>query len=135
MVKLLSENIKDEIFDLFESSEKEINIISPFIGIQTAKEIVKIIKEKNINVTLITRFNRSDFYSKASSLEALNLLSDNNVKILAVKKLHTKLYIGLYRTRLDRVSATNLCYDKLYFLYRIRFLKSFFSFRRFCTTI
>lgn len=93
MVKLLSENIKDEIFDLFESSEKEINIISPFIGIQTAKEIVKIIKEKNINVTLITRFNRSDFYSKASSLEALNLLSDNNVKILAVKKLHTKLYI------------------------------------------
>ena len=55
MVKLLSENIKDEIFDLFESSEKEINIISPFIGIQTAKEIVKIIKEKNINVTLIPK--------------------------------------------------------------------------------
>ena len=32
----------------------------------------------------------------------------------------------LYRSGFDPLSATNLCYDKLYFLYRIRFLKSFF---------
>ena len=32
----------------------------------------------------------------------------------------------LYRSGLDPLSATNLCYDKLYFLYRIRFLKLFF---------
>ncbi len=93
MVKLLTDNIRDEVFDLFESTEKEINIISPFIGIQTAKEIIKIINEKKIKVNLITRFSRSDFYSKASSIEALNLLFDNKVSILAVKKLHTKLYI------------------------------------------
>ena len=93
MVKLLSENIKDEVFDLFEGAEKEINIISPFIGYQTAKEIVKIKKEKNIKVTLITRFSRADFFSKASSIDALNLLVSNGITAYAVKKLHTKLYI------------------------------------------
>lgn len=93
MVKLLSENIKDEVFDLFDNADNEINIISPFIGLQTAKELVNIKQKKNINVVLITRFNRADFYTKASSIEALKLLVENNIIIFAVKNLHTKLYI------------------------------------------
>ena len=93
MVKLLSENIKDEIFDLFDNADREINIISPFIGIQTAKELIKIKKEKNLRINLITRFNRADFFTRVSSLEAIHLLNENNVLILAVKNLHTKLYI------------------------------------------
>lgn len=93
MVKLLSENIKDEIFDLFDNADYEINIISPFIGLQTANELIKIKQKKNISITLITRFNRADFYTKASSIQALKLLNDNNVQILAVKNLHTKLYL------------------------------------------
>ena len=31
MAKLLSENIKDDVFDLFDSTQNQINIISPFI--------------------------------------------------------------------------------------------------------
>lgn len=93
MVKLLSENIRDEVFDLFDNAEWEINIISPFIGIQTAKELIKIKNEKNLNINLITRFNRADFFTGVSNIEALRLLNENNVLILAVKNLHTKLYI------------------------------------------
>ena len=93
MPKLLSENIKDDIFDLFDSTQKKINIISPFIGMQSVNELLRIKKEKNIEINLITRFKQEDFYSKVSSLDALNKLCENNVSIYAVKNLHTKLYL------------------------------------------
>lgn len=93
MAKLLSENIKDDVFDLFDSTQKQINIISPFIGMQSVKELLRIKNDKNININLITRFKRQDFFSNASSLDALQLLIENNVPVYAVKHLHTKLYL------------------------------------------
>jgi len=93
MAKLLSENIKDDIFDLFDSTKDQINIISPFIGMQSVKELLRIKNEKNININLITRFKRQDFFSNASNLDALKLLIENNIPVYAVKNLHTKLYL------------------------------------------
>lgn len=93
MVKLISENIKDDVFTLFETAEKSINIISPFISVPTAKELIQIKNDNNIPIKIITRFKRNDFFQKASSLEALKLLCENNIELYAVLKLHTKLYL------------------------------------------
>lgn len=93
MVKLISENIKDDVFSLFETATTSVNIISPFISIPTAKELIQIKNDNNIPITIITRFKRNDFFQKASSLEALKLLCENNIELYAVLKLHTKLYL------------------------------------------
>lgn len=93
MVRLLTENIRDDVFEVFENAETAINIISPFIGYETAKELVKIKKEKNVSINLITKFSSADFFAKASSIDAIKLLHENGIEIRAVKKLHTKLYL------------------------------------------
>lgn len=93
MVKLISENIKDDVFSLFETAEKAINIISPFISLPTAKKLIQIKNDNNIPIKIITRFKRNDFFQKASSLDALKLLCENNIELYAVLELHTKLYL------------------------------------------
>lgn len=72
MAKLLSENIKDDVFDLFDSTQNQINIISPFIGMQSVKELLRIKNDKNININLITRFKRQDFFLMQAVLMPYN---------------------------------------------------------------
>lgn len=92
MIKLLHTNIKEEFLSIIENVSNEIMIISPFIGFQTAK-LISLIANTGIKVILITRFSRQDFYSGVSSIEGLKLIIESGGEILAVKKLHTKLYI------------------------------------------
>lgn len=92
MIKLLHNNIKSEFISIIENTKKEILIISPFIGYQTAKLICSI-KNSGIKIVLITRFSRKDFYNGVSSIKGLKLMIDSGIEILAVKRLHTKLYV------------------------------------------
>lgn len=85
-------NIKEEFQSITDGTSEEILIISPFIGYQTAKYI-STIASSGVKVVLITRFSRQDFYSGVSSIQGLKLISDSGGELLAVKKLHTKLYI------------------------------------------
>ena len=90
MAKLLSENIKDDVFDLFDSTQKQINIISPFIGMQSVKELLRIKNDKNININLITRFKRQDFFSNASSLDALRLTTLQKLRVVILYSSNQK---------------------------------------------
>ncbi|MEK4284199.1 phospholipase D-like domain-containing protein [Ureibacillus sp. FSL K6-0165] len=54
---------------------------------------LEIVKNKNLYCKIITRFERKAFIEKSSSLEALKLLIENNVQILALKDLHSKVYL------------------------------------------
>lgn len=94
-ISFLDINFGSTFFHLLESTKKQVNIISPFIGYKTACALSDFIyeSEKEIECTLITRFDREDFINRASSIAALEELINSGVKIYALKDLHTKLYI------------------------------------------
>lgn len=93
MIKLITTNTKDDILNLLENVTKSFYLISPFIGINTSRKLANVISKTGIKVTIITRFSRNDFYSRASSIEGLKILREVGCELKAVKKLHTKLYI------------------------------------------
>ena len=52
-----------------------------------------IVKNKGLKCTVVTRFERKAFIEDASSLEALKILINNKVTVLALKDLHSKVYV------------------------------------------
>ncbi|MFP7492967.1 phospholipase D family protein [Terribacillus saccharophilus] len=92
-MQLLTEDLKHELFDKLNSARESVIIISPFISESIATKLVEIIKGHSLSCTLITRFDRELFINRSSSIEALKLLQLNGVEILALKNLHSKVYI------------------------------------------
>lgn len=92
-IELITKEHNVEIYDLFKNSEKEILIISPFIGRKTSEKLAEIVKSKKLECKIITRFYRDDFIQGVSSLEGLKYLLDAGCQIYALKSLHSKLYI------------------------------------------
>lgn len=90
---LLKNNLEQELFEYIGMCEENTIIISPFISFNIAEKFVQIIKDKNIDCKIITRFERKAFIEKASSLEALKLLVENGIQIFALKDLHSKVYL------------------------------------------
>ena len=89
-IKLITNNHDIVIKNHIKNSKKSIKIISPFISFQS----LDFIKDSNADITIITRFSLEDFAKGSSSIDCLSeLLNSNNVKIYAMKDLHTKLYI------------------------------------------
>lgn len=108
MMELLKNNLEQELFKHIEMCEENTIIISPFISFNIAEKFVQIIKDKNIDCKVITRFERKAFIEKASSLEALKLLIENGVEIFALKELHSKAYlIDLKRCFVGSANFTN----------------------------
>lgn len=94
-ISFLDKNIGSTFFSLLDSTNKQVCIISPFIGFKTASTLISFIEESkaNIQCILITRFYREDFINGASSIAGLELLANAGVQIYALQDLHTKLYI------------------------------------------
>lgn len=108
MKDLLKNNLEQELFKCVKMCEENTIIISPFISFNIAEKFVQIIKDKNIDCKIITRFERKAFIEKASSLEALKLLIENGVQIFALKDLHSKVYlIDLKRCFVGSANFTN----------------------------
>lgn len=94
MIEVLTNNHYDKILDLFESTNENIKIISPFISVSIAKKLCDIIKQNhNIKCTFITRFYLEDIISKSNSIDAIEMMIDEGVEVYALKGLHTKLYL------------------------------------------
>ena len=49
--------------------------------------------EKDLRCTVVTRFERKAFIDGASSLKAIKLLIKHDIPVLALKNLHSKVYI------------------------------------------
>ncbi len=94
MIEILTDDHYERILDLFDGTDNEIKIISPFISKSISEKLCDYIKRKpNIRCTFITRFYLEDFLSKANNLDALEMMLDSGIQLYAVKGLHTKLYL------------------------------------------
>ncbi|MGX2960669.1 phospholipase D family protein [Peribacillus sp. JNUCC 23] len=92
-MKVVTDNLEKHLFTELNKSRESIMIISPFISMYTAGRLINKLQNDNVECTLITRFDRSLFINGSSSIEALKLLKRQGVKILALKNLHSKVYI------------------------------------------
>lgn len=97
-MELLINNLEQELFKKLQMCEEKVVIISPFISLNIAEKLVQIVKDKHIDCKILTRFERKSFIEKASNLDALKLLIENGVQILALKDLHSKVYLIDYKT-------------------------------------
>ena len=88
--KLITTDHETVIKKHIKNAKKSIKIISPFISFKS----LDFINETNADITIITRFDISDFIQGASNIKCLlELLNYTNVSIFALKDLHTKLYL------------------------------------------
>lgn len=84
----------DQFDLLLRNTSVELNIISPFIGTQTANFLADwLIKNPTVSCNVITRFYREDFVERVSSIYGLERLLQANAKIYALIDLHSKLYL------------------------------------------
>src|SRR4051794_2455522 len=97
-MQLLSGNLEKHMFEEIENCHERIMIISPFLSTYTIKKLIDYIEKKGLNCTIVTRFERKAFIDGASSLEALKILIENNITVLALKDLHSKVYIFDHHT-------------------------------------
>jgi len=94
MIELISEQTQEQIMQYFKSSKESILIVSPFLSTTTVNMLCEILKmNPEIECSVITRCYMKDFLDRANSIDAIQRLLDNNVTVLAVQGLHTKLYI------------------------------------------
>lgn len=94
MIDVLTDDHYEKILDLFDGTDNEIKIISPFISKSISEKLCDCIKRNsNIKCTFITRFYLEDFLNKANNLDALEMMIDSGIELYAVKGLHTKLYL------------------------------------------
>jgi len=91
-VELITKNHGDELHQIFAAAEKEILIISPFMGKKTCEELATVIDKVKLPCKIITRFYREDFIQNVSSLDGLESLVKAGAEICALNGLHTKLY-------------------------------------------
>lgn len=93
MIEVLTDNHYDKIMDVFESTKKQMKIVSPFLSINMAKKLCDVVNDHNIICTFITRFYLEDIYAKANSIDAIEMMMNAGIKVYALKGLHTKLYL------------------------------------------
>ncbi|TQR40176.1 phospholipase D family protein [Paenibacillus popilliae] len=92
-VSLVSNDLLDRFNELLKETEDELNIISPFIGTQTAALLADwLIDNSTVKCNIITRFYREDFVERVSSIYGLERLLHAKAKIYALIDLHSKLY-------------------------------------------
>lgn len=93
-VNLISKNLLNQFQELLEKTEGELNIVSPFIGTQTANLLADWLNENpSVVCNIITRFYREDFIERVSSIYGLERLLHAKANIYALVDLHSKLYL------------------------------------------
>lgn len=89
----MTNNLESELFNMLKKAQQKIIIVSPFMNLSSTEKLVDIVQKNSIDCTVITRFDRKAFIENAHSLDALKLLIENKVEVLALKNLHSKLYL------------------------------------------
>lgn len=92
-MQLISDHLEKNLFGEIENCKNSIVIISPSLSKSTVKRLIDLIIEKDLRCTVVTRFERKAFIDGASSLKAIKLLIKHDIPVLALKNLHSKVYI------------------------------------------
>jgi HKD family nuclease len=93
-IQIISSGFGERFYKLLEDCKEQINIISPFIGRNTAISLAESLEiSQGLECNIITRFYREDFIQRASNIEGLERLLHAGANIYALQNLHSKLYI------------------------------------------
>lgn len=92
-IELLTDNHRESVLNALGESQQRIYIITPFIKKQPAHRLAQIIQKNKVDCVLISRFNYENFATGVSDIDALIELHQAGAKVLALKNLHTKLYL------------------------------------------
>ena len=94
-MKVLSSDLHQQLFNEFPQVLSSLIIISPYISLYTIEQLLEKTQKYNglVKINIITTFDRNNFLNGASSLEAIQLLVQNNIEVYALHNLHTKAYI------------------------------------------
>ncbi|MBA2879252.1 HKD family nuclease [Anoxybacillus kamchatkensis] len=93
-VHLITNDLLDQFNELLGMTEAKLNIVSPFIGMQTASRLADwLIQNPNVKCNIITRFYREEFIENVSSVFGFEKLLLAGAKIYALIDLHSKLYM------------------------------------------
>lgn len=92
-IELLTDNHRESVLNALGESRQRIYIVTPFIKKQPAHRLAQIIRKNKVDCVLISRFNCENFATGVSDIDALIELHQAGTKILALKNLHTKLYL------------------------------------------
>lgn len=93
MIKVISEETKESIENLFGKSESSVQIVSPFLSVKTAELLCNLLEKKGLECTLVTRIYLKDLLEGVNSIEALSKLLSAGVKIYSLQGLHAKIYM------------------------------------------
>ena len=93
MLQILTDNHYETILDLFDSVQKRIVIISPFLSKSMAEKLCNAVRTKKVSCIFITRLYLQDLIAKATSIEALRMMKNCGIQVFLLKGLHTKLYL------------------------------------------
>lgn len=93
MIELLTTNHLETILNLFEETQNEVKIISPFLTLSMVETLCDSVKIKGVSCAFITRLYLEDVVKKANSIDALERMLEAGIKVYLVRKLHTKLYL------------------------------------------
>jgi HKD family nuclease len=91
-MELVTTGLEDRLFEELNNTKESIIIISPFISLSTAERLSKL-QNDNVKCRMITRFDRNLFINGSSSIRALKLLVRHGIEIVALKDLHSKVYV------------------------------------------
>ncbi|MDR3090230.1 MAG: phospholipase D-like domain-containing protein [Desulfobulbaceae bacterium] len=95
MIKYVDYFCFDDIIRLCEGSKETIRLCSPFVKTSI---IERILNCSSVPISLITNINLQSFHRKASDIDALRLLLDNDTSVFNCSTLHAKVYIFDYKT-------------------------------------
>lgn len=110
MLQLLKNPTEDLFMSLISSSTKTITLCAPFIKKDIVNKILNN-KQDSTNLVVITSSNIASFIRKASDIEAIKLLIDNNIHVYNHQHLHAKVYS--FDSKQAIITSANLTYNGL----------------------
>ncbi|MFB9861039.1 phospholipase D-like domain-containing protein [Salinicoccus siamensis] len=92
-IDLMDKDFGSKFHIELSTTNETLRIMSPFISYKTASYLANCLKNKSMDCTIITRFNREEFLQGANSLEGIEALLKSGASVYALQHLHSKLYI------------------------------------------
>lgn len=110
MIHVIKNPCQDLFYEMIASSQSEISLCAPFVKTDIVNKVLQI-KNKNVDISLITNSNLGAFASKGSDLEAIKSLLNHGYPVYNYQNLHAKIY--LFDSNKAIVTSANLTFGGL----------------------
>ena len=110
MLQLIKNPTEPVFMNLLSNVNDEVALCAPFIKKDVINKILKT-KKENAKLIVITSSNIASFIRKASDIEAIELLLENDIKVYNHQHLHAKIYS--FDSQKAIITSANLTYNGL----------------------